>query len=57
MAIFGAKIELFGPKLILKNFSGVKMVPKQVFTGAGFKSPSLFSMSISEAPSSRVKYN
>ena len=26
MAIFGAKIELFGPKLILKNFSGVKMV-------------------------------
>ena len=39
MAIFGAKIELFGPKLILKNFSGVKMVPKQVFTGAGFKSP------------------
>jgi len=30
----------------------VKMVPKQVFTGAGFKSP--FSIPIPEAPSCRV---
>ena len=32
----------------------VKMVPKQVFTGAGFKKPP-FLMSILEAPSGRVK--
>ena len=35
----------------------VKMVTKQVFTGGGggFKSPLPYSMSIPEAPSSRVK--
>ena len=57
-------------KPILKNFptlflspipsyakNWVKMVPKQVFTCGGFKSPPPHLMSIPEAPSCRVKKN
>ena len=44
-------------KLLLvlpKQKNWVKMVPKQVFTRAGIKSPPPYSMSIPEAPSCSV---
>ena len=44
----------YPPTLSMQKY-WVKMVPKQVFTGAGFQSPSPLSMSIQEAPSRRVK--
>ena len=64
-----AKMVLFGLKTHFKKFflgyfypptppmqkNRVKMVPKQVFTRAGIKSPPPYSMSIPEAPSCRVK--
>ena len=63
-----AKMVLFGLKTYFKKFflgyfhpptlptqkNRVKMVPKQVFTRAGIKSPPPYSMSIPEAPSCRV---
>ena len=61
MVLFGLKTHF--KKIFLGYFypptppmpkNWVKMVPKQVFTGAGCNSPP-FSMSIPEVPSCRVK--
>ena len=62
MVLFGLKthskkifLGYFYPPTLPMQKNRVKMVPKQVFTGAGFKSPPPYSMSISEAPPCRVK--
>ena len=62
MVLFGSKAHskkfflgyFYPPTLSMQKY-WVKMVPKQVFTGVGFQSPSPLSMSIPEAPSRRVK--
>ena len=62
MVLFGLKTHFkkiflgyFYPPTLPMQKNRVKMVPKQVFTRAGIKSPPPYSMSIPEAPSCRVK--
>ena len=62
MVLFGLKtyfkkffLGYFHPPTLPTQKNWVKMVPKQVFTRAGIKSPPPYSMSIPEAPSCRVK--
>ena len=61
MVLFGLKTHFkkiflgyFYPPTLPMQKNRVKMVPKQVFTRAGIKSPPPYSMSIPEAPSCRV---
>ena len=63
MVLFGLKTHFekiflgyFYPPTLPMQKNRVKIVPKQVFTRGGFKSPPPYSMSIPEAPSCRVNY-